>query len=190
MIEQFNRKQLIFAVLRALLSILIFSASFWFFKTVIAYFAWRFHTHPSPLFSNLASAICIIAIAVTGFKRWQMGVGNLTMTEASIPTLDTHPLLASMSDKRMVQSATINYILATFFLAAPLQMLKAYEHLRLRIPEEHGLEMHMLELLADIQRVGKWHDFSNYPGRERELIFLINMGKVDYSSQKGRIKAA
>ena len=81
------------------------------------------------------------------------------------------------------------YFLTILFLSAPMQMIKAYEHFQAVIPLDSQLEQRMIQLLAEIQSTNKWQDFNAHPGHERELIFLIKMGKVEYSPQKGRIRA-
>lgn len=113
------------------------------------------------------------------------------MAESSIPdNSDTGLLNWHVYQKDRTSNATMNYLLTTLFLAGPIQLMQAYDHFQSRIPDEHGLETKLINLLTHLKQIDQWQDFNAHQGHERELIFLIKMGEVDYSPHKGKIRAS
>lgn len=191
MIKKFNREQIIFGCLRGVLSFVLFVFTYTFFSYIASLFTKNFELDiPSEIIVALASA-CVLGVAISGFFRWKNGQGHFTMAESSIPdNRDTSLLSWHTTQKDLTSNATVTYLLTTLFLAAPIQLLKAYDHFQSRISLDDALEERMLDLLSQLQAINKWQDFNTHPGVERELIFLIKMGKVQYSPTKGTIKAS
>lgn len=190
MIDQFNRQQIIHGCLRALLALAIYCASYYFFRFLLIHFMEDLYQDRPPLVRTVLPALPIAYIIYKGVQRWQWGLGHYTISESSIPHLpESRGLMSSVYNSDRRGDAAWNYLMKAFFLAGPIQMMKAYDHFNGRVPNEHGLEAKLHTLLKTLQQINKWQDFNAHPGHERELIFLINMGKVDYSANKGKIKA-
>lgn len=190
MIKTFNRQQVLYGCLRAALSLFLFAITYTFFHFIASLFVEEFELDVAPkVIISIASA-CVLGVAATGFFRWKNGQGHFTMAEANIPdNTDTSLLNWHVYQKDLTSNATSVYLLTTLFLAAPIQLLKAYDHFQSLIPQDSALETRMLEFLNQLQAINQWQDFNAHPGWERELIFLIKMGRIQYSAQKGRIKA-
>lgn len=176
--------------MRALLAIIIYIATYTFFLIVLKGIMRDSFRDLSPILQTILPLLPLPFIIYKGVQRWKMGVGNLSLSEASIQLPESSGLMMNIADTKLRQNAVFHYLISSFFLAAPLQMMRAYGHFTGTIPDEHGLEAKLQTLLNALQQTNKWQDFHAYPGHERELIFLINMGKVDYSPAKGKIKIA
>ena len=190
MIQSFNRQQIINGALRAMLAIGIYIATYYFFLFVLQGIMRDSFQELPPILQTALPLIPLPFIVYKGIQRWKMGIGNLNISEASIQLPESSGLMTNLADSNLRENTVYLYLLSSFFLAAPLQMMKAYDHFTGTIPEEHGLEAKLQIQLNALQQTNKWQDFAAYPGHERELIFLINMGKVDYSPAKGKIKIA
>lgn len=190
MIDQFNRQQIIHGCLRSLLAVVIYITTYFFFRAFILHFMGS-HYFDLPTPAQIAIPLLPLAyIIYKGIQRWKWGLGHYTISESGIPHIpESRGLMTSTYDYDQRKHAVLNYLATTFFLAGPIQMMKAYDHFNGTIPTEHGLETKLHTLLKTLQQIDKWQPFDAHPGRERELIFLINMGKVDYSPHKGKIKA-
>jgi len=191
MIKKFNQQQIIFGCLRGLLSLVLFVFTYAFFSFITSFFAVNFGFDvPQKVVVAIAS-FCVLAVAISGFRRWKNGQGHFTMAEASIPdNTDTNLFSRNIAQQDLTSNATAIYLLTTLFLAAPIQLLKAYDHFQALIPLDDALENRMLNLLSQLQGLNKWQNFNAHAGAERELIFLIKMSKVQYSPTKGTIKAS
>lgn len=191
MIKKFNREQLIYGCLRGLLSLALFVVVYVFFSYIASLFAENFELNISSKVIVAIASACVLGIAASGFHRWKNGQGHFTIAEALIPD-NTHTSLLNWHtyQKDLTSNATATYLLTTLFLAAPIQALKAYDHFQSIIPLDSALEDRMLALLAHLKQLNKWQNFTDHPGKERELIFLIKMDKVQYSPTKGAIKAS
>ena len=174
--------------MRALLASIIYIATYYFFLFCIHGLMRDSYQELPAIIQTTLPLLPLPFIIHKGVQRWKMGVGNLTLSEASIQLPESSGLMMNIADSKLRKNVAFNYILTSFFLAAPLQMMQSYGHFNSTIPDEHGLETKLQSLLKTLQQINKWQDFTAYPGHERELIFLINMRKVDYSPAKGKIK--
>jgi len=189
MIKSFNQRQIVHGFLRAILALIIYALTYCLFKFIFKEFIGNYYRDLPNAAQITLPILPMIFIIYKGVQRWRMGVGNLTISEASFQLPESSGLMMNIADSKLRQNVAFGYIFNSFFLAAPLQMMKAYDHFNGLIPTEFGLDAKLQALLKTITDVNKWQNFTDYPGQERELIFLINMGKVDYSPTKGKIKA-
>jgi len=189
-IKKFNRNQFIYGSLRLLLSLFVFILTYGFFRWVVSAINHSLELELSSTILLGIPSVCVLAIAIAGIYRWKTGQREFTITESFIShQLDTDTGGAWGTQNYMNRVTGPAYFLTMLFLAAPMQMIKAYEHFQSVIPLNDQLEQRMIQLLAELQSENKWQDFDARPDHRRELIFLINMGKVEYSPQKGRIRA-
>lgn len=191
MIKPFNQRQIIYGCLRICFAAIIL---FLFHLLVTGFIDAFCQKHSIHLPNHLDSAISItflIIMIIIGLRRSLDGPGYYSLAEAGIHTPDSESNVWNrrLSTQDRQGNALILHIFTNTLIAAPIQLRKAYNHFQLLIPDEHGLEGKLSSLLKALQKIGKWHHFDAHPGHERELIFLINMGKVDYSPMKGKIRA-
>lgn len=76
-------------------------------------------------------------------------------------------------------------------LSAPLLILHAWTLLSSRIPNTSGLEQELKVCLAALRAANKWQGMSEYGSQRTEILYLAQMGLIDFSAAKGepRFKA-
>jgi hypothetical protein len=191
MIKPFNQRQIIYGCLRiSCAAIILWLFHILFMAFIGAYCQKHSIQLPDHLDSSLSISFLIIMIII-GLRRSQDGPGYYSLAESGIHAPDSE---SNVWNRRLATqdrrgNALFFHVFSNTLIAAPIQLRKAYNHFQRLVPNEHGLEIKLTTLLTTLQNIGKWHDFDAHPGHERELIFLINMGKVDYSPMKGKIRA-
>lgn len=72
-------------------------------------------------------------------------------------------------------------------------MIRRYNRYQLSnlLPTTAGLEARLLETLAVLRAANKWQPITDYPNHRSEILYLAQIGKIDFSTAKGvpRIKA-
>ncbi|MCB1228148.1 MAG: hypothetical protein KDK99_20245, partial [Verrucomicrobiales bacterium] len=83
------------------------------------------------------------------------------------------------------------YLLGQVILAGPLLLMRAVGRLRNWIAPSPELERDLKEMLETLRKVDRWQEITDYPGRERLILLLAQMGKIDMSRLRGvpRFKA-
>lgn len=190
MIKTFNRQQVLYGFLRGLFSLILFILTYLFFHAVVTFVVNGFHLDISSLVVILISLGCVLCVLFSGYRRWKNGADEFAVGESFISNqLDPDSGGAWGTQNYVNRITGPAFYLTAIFLAAPDQLFKAWDHFQSTIPLDDALEQRMLDLLDRLKQINKWQNFNTHQGVERELIFLIKMGQVQYSPQKGRIKA-
>ncbi len=130
-------------------------------------------------------------VMVVGLMRGTQGRGHYNYAESGLmPGFDESTASGFVANRKTMRLTAPAYLLGQLFLASPLQFLQAKRHWERRLPDEHGLESNLHALLTEIESVGKWHDAQTYDTRMRELLFLVRLGRVEFSPRKGRVRFA
>lgn len=192
MVRRYNLKQ-------------IASALFSFACGVICYFlAWAFFTHLPRLIAYqfgmelpgmVAVAITIVGlttVTITGYRTWRAGGGLRGYHESALyherDIQSGGSLMVDIYAHRITGSA---HILSQIFLAGPLGILKSRTLIASLLTTDAEHERRLRETLAILRSANKWQPITDYPGKEKEIYHLAQMGEIDFSAAKGipRIKA-
>ena len=190
MIESYNRNQSIKCVLSTFASIAAFAATLAFFYWMPYYVMYNLSIGDRALYAWGFAIFGLLAVAICGYHRWTSGRGHYGFQDSGmLLQLDPVSSGAFVTTIMANRVTTPVYILGQWFLAAPLQLLRAKQCLDDRIPSEHGIESRLNTLLAEVQNVGKWHEIKLYQERLQDLSYLVKMEKVEFSPSKGRVRA-
>jgi hypothetical protein len=66
--------------------------------------------------------------------------------------------------------------------------MEGITRLRSRIEESHGLETQLTSVFDQINATQKWHPLATYNHCANEVGYLIRMGKVQFSPNKGTVR--
>ncbi|MGB0993874.1 MAG: hypothetical protein ACPG32_15570, partial [Akkermansiaceae bacterium] len=169
MIQEFNRSQLIYGILRVMLSVFLFVLMYGFFSIVGKFVTERFELEISAASLQLLAILCTVTVAVCGYLRWKNGQGHFSAAEALVSNQLDESYGGALAVQRHTDRTTgISYLLTSLFIAAPIQALKAWEHFQARIPHSLQLEQKLTDFLEELHRVNKWQDVLTYPGKEQE----------------------
>jgi hypothetical protein len=83
------------------------------------------------------------------------------------------------------------YILSQVFLAGPLLLFRAATLVKSLLPSGGDLEERLGSTLGLIRSANKWQSLNDYPNNKTEILYLAQMGLIDFSAHKGtpRFKA-
>jgi hypothetical protein len=82
-------------------------------------------------------------------------------------------------------------MLTQLFLSGPLLLLRSLTLVSSRIPESPELSNRLQQALELLRAANKWQSLSDYPSHRTEILYLAQMGLIDFSghSNPPRIKA-
>ena len=191
MIESFNRRQVVKAVVAVICSIvaLVCTVAFFYWGPLIVMYNMGIENRSQYAWGGVA--VGLLTVLVVGYRRWKVGQGHYGFEDSGLPVqlepLSGGAFVTQIYAQRVTAPA---YLIGQLFLSAPMQALKAKQLIAGRIPVEHGLEERLTLLLGDMVQVGKWQDAKVYEDRWAELRYLIHIGKVEYSQKKERVRSA
>ena len=83
------------------------------------------------------------------------------------------------------------YMLSQIFMAGPLYLFRARTLMASRIPAKPGLDERLKQTLNTLRKANKWQGLEDYPQTKEEVLYLAQMGLIDFSAHKGnpRFKA-
>ena len=83
------------------------------------------------------------------------------------------------------------YLLGQIFMAGPQWLLRAWTLICSRISYSAELESNLEHTLATLRAANKWQGMNEYPNVKTEILYLAQMGLIDFSAHKGtpRFKA-
>lgn len=164
----------------------------WLFFRYVPEFALRcFGFQPTAVWLNSSAALILLVISFSGFRRWKCGMGFSGYHESSLyhnfEAVSGGAVAMDFYAHRVTGPA---FLLSQLFLAGPLMMLRSFQHFKNRIPGNESLENSLAETLTLLKTINKWQSLSEHPGRERDILLLARIGRIDFSSARGpRFKA-
>jgi hypothetical protein len=163
-----------------------------FFRYVPEFMAWQFRY---PLPKGIGPWIGLVGVAVawvSGYRAWKAGGGLYSYHESSLyhnlGSDSAGGYYTSLYTHRVTAPA---YILSQIFMAGPLWILRAWTLFHSRIPYSVHLESSLERTLAVLRAVNKWQGLNECPAARTEILYLAQMGHLDFSTFKGtpRFKA-
>lgn len=192
MIRRYNRSQTIKAILLVIAGLFCCWLAYLFFRYIPAFIISRFGY---PLSAPVAIGIGILGLAVgcfTGYQAWKARGGLFSYHESGLyHDLGGHTAGAEVVDFYAHRVTAPAYVLAQIFMAGPIFLLKAWTLLRSRITDSADLESRLETTLSMLQAANKWQGLNEYPNAKTEILYLAQIGLIDFSAHKGtpRFKA-
>jgi len=191
MIASFNSKQVILAILNIILGLIAYGLTFAFFYFGFGFIIRGFGLDSVEPFLLPIVILLLILVSVVAYRRWHSGKGHEEYARSGLYVdFGDDSYAAGAAAFYMQQITGPAHVLSQVALAGPLQFLKAIGRFRSLLPADPGLERELKELLEEIRAHGKWHHINDYPGRELNVIVLVQMGKVDLNPRNGKLKIA
>lgn len=192
MIRRYNLKQTILAALSLVGGLLCCAIASSFFGWAPSYVAKNLgHVLPPSVAVGLGF-LGLLATFVSGYRAWKSQGGFYGYHESAL----YHDLGKDSGGAVMVgyytqQVTAPAYILSQIFLAGPLMLLRAGTMIFSRIPNTPDLEERLRQTLDVLQKANKWQSLNEYPLAAKEILYLAQMGLIDFSTHKGtpRFKA-
>ena len=78
------------------------------------------------------------------------------------------------------------YVLGQIFMAGPQFILRSLTLLRRRIARSDELESRLENTLDALRAANQWQGIHEYPELRREILYLAQMGLIDFSAHNGR----
>lgn len=192
MIRKYNFQQTAAGILRIPAGIAAYGCAWLFFRHTPEYALRGFGFQPTPFWMNLSSALILLVISYSGYRGWKNGQGFSAYHESGLyHNIDPVSGGAVAMDFYAHRVTGPAYLLGQLFLAGPLMLLGSVQHFRNRIPASDSLEASLAETLALLQSINKWQSLSDHPGKERDILLLAKIGRIDFSTARGpRFKAS
>ena len=190
MIARYNLRQTLLAILSVGVGLSAFALAWWFFREVPGFSIRSLGGNVSPLQQSLIAGSCLTVIALVGFFRWRSGKGYHRFDESGLmPTAEPHSGLSLEAHLTANRVGAWSYMLGQLFLAGPLQILDALDRLKVRIPNSPVLERELIAFRDQLRAKNRWLSISDFAGREQDVVYLARLGLIDWSPQKGALKA-
>lgn len=193
MITRYNRSQLMFAVVCLIGGSFCFFLAYLFFRYVPGFISKQFGYPLSPTMAQLGAGLGLLAVAVSGYRTWKNKGGLQSYHESAfyhdLSAADTGG--AYFTEHYLQRVTGPAYVISQTFLAGPLWALKAWTLFASRIPNSKELEERLAKVLMTLKTADKWQSINDYPDDRTEVLYLAQMGLIDFSAHKGtpRIKA-
>lgn len=166
--------------------------TFLFFRYLPAFIASLFR---APLSTSVAVGIGFLGLGAawfSGYRTWKARGGLFSYHESGIyHDLGGETAGAYVVDFYAHQITGPAYVLGQIFMAGPQFLLRAWTLLRSRITHTPELELRLEQTLAVLRAANKWQGLNEYPNAKTEILYLAQMGLLDFSAHKGtpRFKA-
>jgi len=192
MIRRYNQRQTIKAIFYLMSGVCCCGLAFLFFRYLPVFVAWQFgHT----LSKAIAVAFGLLGLAVvwySGYRTWKARGGLFGYHESGLyHDLGEDSAGALVVDFYAHRITGPAYLIGQIFMAGPLGILKSFTHLRSRIARSDVLEARLESILAALRTANKWQGLQDHPEWRREILYLAQMGLIDFSARNGnpRFKA-
>lgn len=193
MIRRYNRSQLLFSVVSLIGGSFCFFLAYLFFRYVPAFISSSFRFPLTTVTAEALAALGLLAVALSGYRTWKNKGGLQSYHESAfyhdLSPADTGG--AYFTEHYLQRVTGPAYVISQTFLAGPLWLLKAWTLFASRIPFSNELEERLATVLAVLKAADKWQSINDYPADRTEILYLAQMGFIDFSAHKGtpRIKA-
>ena len=192
MIDRYNRTQFIKALLCLVGGVICCCIAYAFFglvpSLVSTLFGYKLPAIAKPLIGLLGLGIAFIS----GYQTWKNKGGLVGYHESAFyHDMGTDSASAVVTDFYAHRITGPAYMLSQIFMAGPVYLLKARTLLASRIEQNPGLEAKLEDTLTALRAANKWQGLSDYPHAKEEVLYLAQMGLIDFSAHKGnpRFKA-
>ena len=129
-------------------------------------------------------------LTTSGWHRWRAGLGVYGPADSlAFFDFNEDQAAAWLVQNPIARLTGPGNLLGRMFLAGPLQALKAAALLRARLPDDVATELRLKDLLENVRAKGSWHAVDTWAGREEDISSLIRLGKLEFSAQRGRLRA-
>ncbi len=192
MISRYNTLQVIGSIYSFLLGITCFALAYLFFRHVPPFVSSQFDYTMSHMWSVGIAAGCLLLLTFSGYRVWKSKGGLYSYHESALyHNLGCESAGAFVIDRYAHRVTGSAYLLSQIFLAGPLFVLHGVSLLASRIPHRTEVERRVEEALAALRAANRWQSIDDYPSMRTEILYLAQMGKIDFSAHKGtpRIKA-
>ncbi len=192
MIRRYNRYQLFRAALYLIGGILCYYLAWLFFRHVPVLIAYQFKIPFSAQASLTVAVLGLAAVSFSGYRSWRAGGGLQGYHESALyHDLGDDTAGAFIVDFYAHRITGPAHVLSQVFLAGPVFLLRVPTLIANLLPTTAGLEGRLLETLAILRAANKWQPITDYPNLKSEVLYLAQIGKIDFSTAKGvpRIKA-
>lgn len=192
MVARYNRVQLLKAVLAAAGGLACCCCAWLFFFWTFRLVAAGFHLELPAIAGPLAGLAGVAAAFLSGWRVWRQRGGLYGYHESGLyHDFGTRSGGAAMADLYAHRVTGWAYLLSQLFLGGPLLLFKARTLLASRIAGSAELEQRLASTLATLRAVGKWQGLEDHPQARTEILYLAQMGCLDFSAHKGapRFKA-
>lgn len=192
MIRAYNRKQILTALLCIAGGGICYFLTYLFFRHGPAWAASMFGIKMS---ENVVLATTVAGLAATtwsGYRTWQAGGGLRGYHESAFyHDLGEETAGAFVVDFYMHRITGPAHVLSQLFLGGPLLLFRARTLFASLLPVDQALDNRMAESLGILKAANKWQSINEYPEMETEILYLAQIGRIDFSAVKGapRIKA-
>ncbi|MBL9145808.1 MAG: hypothetical protein JNM99_19165 [Verrucomicrobiaceae bacterium] len=193
MISRYNRSQLILGSVALVGGLFCFFLAYLFFRYVPGFISKSFGYPLSPMMAQLVAGLGLLAVAFSGYRTWKNKGGLQSYHESAfyhdLSAADTGG--AYFTEHYLQRVTGPAYVISQTFLAGPLWVLKAWTLFSSRIPASKELEERLEKVLAALKAADKWQSITDHPEHRTEVLYLAQMGLIDFSAHKGtpRMKA-
>ena len=186
MIQQHNRRQQTKAVVSAVVGALCCALSFAFFWFAPAWVAGNFGIKLIWPWRLLLAIGGLAAACVSGYNSWKTRGGGFSYHESGLYHQLEYIGGGAFTVDRLAHRVSVPaYVLSQVFMEGPMNLLKAWELWHSLIPESAELEARLEETLGALRKANKWQNLREYPSSKKEILYLAQMGFLDYSAFKG-----
>ena len=192
MIRRYNCYQQFRALLYLVGGFICYFLAWLFFRYIPVLIAYQFGIPFSERAAVIVAGLGLAAVSFSGYRRWQAGGGLQGYHESALyHDLGEDTAGACVVDFYAHRITGPAHILSQIFLAGPVFLLRVPTLIANLLPANAGLEGRLIETLATLRAVNKWQPITDYPDLRSEVLYLAQIGKIDFSAAKGvpRIKA-
>ncbi|MCB1092360.1 MAG: hypothetical protein KDL87_12565 [Verrucomicrobiae bacterium] len=190
MIDRFNRRQLWRSLLATFLGILATILTWWVIDWGVFYLFRAFALPNATLWAPSLATLFLVVAYFSGWDLWRRGFGLPAAEDSDLLRgLDSSTFSGTWTNYQTLEIRGYTFLLIQLALSAPLQWLRAWDLHRSKIPNELGLESHLQDLLRQVESKNRWHPITDYRGDESGIMYLVRMGRIDFSPRKGVLKS-
>jgi hypothetical protein len=192
MIRRYNRYQIFRAVLCLAGGLFCYFLAWLFFRHVPVLIAYQFRIPFPERAAVMVAALGLAAVSFSGYRSWRAGGGLQGYHESALyHDLGEETAGAFIVDFYAHRITGPAHILSQVFLAGPVLLLRVPTLIANLLPSNAGLEGRLIDALAILRAANKWQPITDYPDLKSEILYLAQIGKIDFSTAKGtpRIKA-
>ena len=190
LIARHNRKQLLKALLWLVLSPIGFFLAWEFFRWIPGAVAGQWDREIPEAYALAFAVVMMLMVIFAAWKRHQTQREAFDLATAMLWQSDPVGGGGAMTRYRVNQIAGFAWFVIGIFLSGPLCLFRSISAFRGRLPHDDQLESRMGRLLDELRADDRWLDVGRFDGRFEELFALVRTGDVEFSSIKGRVKAA
>lgn len=185
-IRRYNRLQFLKAVLFTVGGLVCCTLAYLFFRHLPAFVASQFgHALPDAAAGALG-CLGLLGAGYSGYKAWQAGGSRFSYHESSLyhdfGEATAGAYVVDFYAHRITGPA---YVISQLFMSGPLWLLRAWTLLGSRIPDTAELESRLESVLATLRVANKWQGLEEHPDSRTEILYLAQMGLIDFSAHKG-----